>query len=319
MSRSVTVTVPARLHLGFLDIDGSLGRRFGSIGLSIDSPVTRVTISRAARDVVEGCERARAARYLETMRQALQLEARHHLVVEEASPPHAGLGSGTQIALAVATALRKLHALSPDVRGDAERLGRGGRSGVGIGLFEQGGVVLDGGRTDGSGPAPILVRLPFPEAWRILLISDPAADGIHGERELNAFADLKPFPEAAAAHLCHLVVLGVLPALIEQDIGSFGDGVTEIQAVVGDWFASAQGGRFASARVAASMEKLAAAGARGIGQSSWGPTGFAFAQSQQQAERLAAALTGSTDIDCRIVRGNNRGAVITSKEAAAIA
>ena len=319
MSRSVTVTVPARLHLGFLDIDGSLGRRFGSLGLSIEHPVTRLTMSRAGQDAVEGPESARAARYLDTMRQALGLESRHRLTVEEASPSHAGLGSGTQIALAVAAALRKLHRLALDVRGDAERLGRGGRSGVGIGLFQEGGVVLDGGRTETSGPAPLLVRVPFPEAWRIVLIGDPVTDGIHGERELKAFAGLEPFPESAAAHLCHLVLLRVLPALIERDIGGFGAGVTEIQAVVGDWFAGAQGGRFASPRVARAMDTLTAAGAPGIGQSSWGPTGFAFAESEQQAGCLVAALSCLPDITCRTVRGNNHGAVITSEEAAAIA
>ena len=60
-------------------------------------------------------------------------------------------------------------------------------------------VVLDGGRTEQSGPAPVLVRLSFPEAWRIVLIGDPVSDGIHGERELKAFAALEPFPPSAAA------------------------------------------------------------------------------------------------------------------------
>ena len=62
MSRSVTVTVPARLHLGFLDIDGSLGRRFGSIGLSIDRPVTRVTLEHARQTAVVGPGSERAGR-----------------------------------------------------------------------------------------------------------------------------------------------------------------------------------------------------------------------------------------------------------------
>jgi predicted sugar kinase len=35
---TVSVTVPARLHLGFLDLDGGLGRRFGSLGMALDGP-----------------------------------------------------------------------------------------------------------------------------------------------------------------------------------------------------------------------------------------------------------------------------------------
>src|ERR1700680_1975654 len=49
---SVTVTAAARLHLGFLDLNGGLGRRFGSIGLAIDAPRTRLTISSAARNEI---------------------------------------------------------------------------------------------------------------------------------------------------------------------------------------------------------------------------------------------------------------------------
>ena len=50
MSNSVTIKVPARLHLGFLDPNGDAGRRFGSIGLPLSEPETVVTLSRAQRD-----------------------------------------------------------------------------------------------------------------------------------------------------------------------------------------------------------------------------------------------------------------------------
>ena len=256
------------------------------------------------------------------MQQALGLEPEHRLTVEAVSPAHSGLGSGTQLALAVAAALRRFYGLPFDVRGDAERLGRGGRSGVGIGLFEQGGVVLDGGRTRESGPAPILARLPFPEDWRIVLVSDPAAAGIHGERELKAFADLPAFPQTLAAHLCHLVILRMLPSLIEHDIRAFGSAVTEVQAVVGDWFSAAQGGRFASPDVARVMDTLAGAGAHGIGQSSWGPTGFTFAESEAEAERLVSRLEaarGAGSVTWQVVRGNNKGAAVVARRVAAVA
>lgn len=322
MLRSVTVAVPARLHLGFLDIDGSLGRRFGSIGLSLSRPETRVTIARSAQPAVTGPESARAGRYLAAMRQALGLQAHHRLAIEAASPAHCGLGSGTQLALAVSSALRRLHGLEPDTRGDAERLGRGARSGVGIGLFEQGGLVLDGGRTEASGPAPIIARHPFPEEWRVLLLYDRGRGGIHGEEELKAFAELPPFPRETAAHLCHLVVMRALPGVAERDIAAFGSAIAEIQAAVGDWFAAAQGGRYASRDIARALEAVARAGGHGIGQSSWGPTGFAFAVSASEADRLKAAAEKEVAPDriaCEIVRGNNRGAAIMSREAVAIA
>ena len=45
--RTVSVTAPARLHLGFLDMNGSRGRRFGSVGLTLEGP--RVELSDRAR------------------------------------------------------------------------------------------------------------------------------------------------------------------------------------------------------------------------------------------------------------------------------
>ena len=35
-AQRVDVSAPARLHLGFLDLGGGLGRRFGSLGVAID-------------------------------------------------------------------------------------------------------------------------------------------------------------------------------------------------------------------------------------------------------------------------------------------
>ena len=40
----VEVIAPGRLHIGFLDLNGGLGRRFGSIGLAIDQPEVRLRL-----------------------------------------------------------------------------------------------------------------------------------------------------------------------------------------------------------------------------------------------------------------------------------
>src|SRR5262249_55658255 len=135
---SVVVTAPARLHLGFLDLNGDLGRSFGSIGLAISEFRTRMRISKAATQHVSGPDSERARRYLERLQVLLSIDGPHSVEIAEAIPDHAGLGSGTQLALALAASIRKLHDLPLDVRGDASRLGRGRRSGVGVGLFNSG-------------------------------------------------------------------------------------------------------------------------------------------------------------------------------------
>ena len=43
----VSVKAPARLHLGFLDMRGDLGRKFGSLGLSVTNVETSITATYA--------------------------------------------------------------------------------------------------------------------------------------------------------------------------------------------------------------------------------------------------------------------------------
>ena len=144
--KGVQVTTAARLHLGFLDPGGDLGRRFGSIGLAIDAFETRVELHESPSFEVLGEERERGAKIALRIIESLSLDTRKKLIISNAIPAHAGLGSGTQLALAIASAFRRLGGLPPDAREDARLLDRGGRSGVGVSLFERGGLAVDAGR-----------------------------------------------------------------------------------------------------------------------------------------------------------------------------
>jgi beta-ribofuranosylaminobenzene 5'-phosphate synthase len=128
MPQTITVTIPARLHLGFLDLNGGLGRRFGGAGLAIAGLRTKLAFHRAAKNHVTGPERERVLGHLDKMVQRLGLGDGHAVDVLEVVAPHAGLGSGTQLALAVAAGIRCLHGLPLEVEADAIHLGRGGRS-----------------------------------------------------------------------------------------------------------------------------------------------------------------------------------------------
>jgi beta-RFAP synthase len=287
MQTRVSVQTSARLHLGFLDLNGGLGRRFGSFGLAIDRPVTALTIFRARATSVEGPEAERVAAHIEALRRHLHLSSAYGVRIEEAIPAHAGLGSGTQLAFALAAGLRRLEGLPEDFASDALLLQRGGRSGIGAALFSRGGLVVDGGHGPQTVLPPVLCHLPFPEDWRVILVMDSTFAGVHGAAERAAFAALPQFPAAAAADICHRLLMQALPALAERDLPQFGRAVGHIQAILGDYFAPAQGGaRYTSARVGEAMARLAHFGAEGVGQSSWGPTGFAFAASDDEAQRL---------------------------------
>ena len=64
-SRQVSVNAPARLHLGFLDLHGGLGRKFGSLGLSIHNVETALTAEYADDIDVTGPSAKRAEDYAE--------------------------------------------------------------------------------------------------------------------------------------------------------------------------------------------------------------------------------------------------------------
>jgi beta-RFAP synthase len=314
MSAQVSVAATARLHLGFLDLNGGLGRKFGGLGLSLDGPATRLTLSAAADNRVEGPESDRALQILAKAQKALAPGARHALILHEAIPAHCGFGSGTQLALAVAAALRRLEDLPQDLAGDAAMLSRGARSGLGAGLFAQGGLVVDGGRGPQTRTPPVIARAAFPEEWRALLVLDPAAEGLHGSDEREAFVALPPSSAAESGELCRLALMQALPALAETDLAAFGAAVTRIQEIVGDYFAPRQGGRrFASVKVERMVARLAQEGATGVGQTSWGPTGFAFVESEAAALRIVARVEAEAraqGLDILVRKGLNRGAKI---------
>jgi beta-RFAP synthase len=151
-------------------------------------------------------------------------------------------------------------------------------------------------------------------------VRDPQCQGVHGPDENSAFAHLPRFPAEQAAHLCRLVLMKALPAVAEGDLVNFGSAIKELQQHLGEYFAPLQGGnRFTSPDVGATLEMMEQDGAHGVGQSSWGPTGFAFAASPDEAERIAKSAgsrASAQGLDIRICRALNRGAEVTIEPAA---
>ena len=314
MDDSVTVTAASRLHLGFLDMNGGLGRRFGSLGLAIDRPATCLTLRRSKTQSATGLDAERALPYLETLRRHFGLAAAYDLTLHEAIPAHSGLGSGTQLALALGAALRRLEGIQRDPIQDAQLLRRGARSGIGLGLFERGGFIVDGGHGARTVTPPVLVRMEFPPQWRVIIVLDPHSEGVHGSAEHAAFAQLPDCPASLAGEICRLVLIQALPALVEQDIDPFGDAITRLQEIAGEYFAPAQGGApYTSAAVARVIHDLQQQGAKGTGQSSWGPTGFAFAPSAEAAQFMCDAVQARADseqVKLVVCKGVNYGVLV---------
>ena len=309
--RTVSVTAPARLHLGFLDMNGSRGRRFGSVGLTLEGPCVELSIERASAFAISGAQAGRAEAFANSLCDRFNLPHDLRITISQIIPEHVGLGSGTQLGIAIGVALARLYRLDLSVREIAVVVQRGQRSGIGAGAFELGGFLVDGGKGASDDPPPIVSRVEFPADWRILLVLERATRGLHGELETAAFQSLPAFPETLASHLCRLMLMQALPAMAERDIESFGNAIGELQRITGDYFSPAQGGRFSSPAVAEALAWIESQGIAGVGQSSWGPTGFAIVAGEDRAAELARAAQSrwgdAGPLQFMVCGGRNRG------------
>ena len=307
----VKVITSARLHMGFFDLSGSETRTYGSLGMSIDAPCTRVSLAKSDKTLIEAKSSENLAKIVENVVNAFSIKQNFSLIIHESIPAHAGFGSGTQLALAIGAGLNQLFNLNLSIAQIAKQAKRGKRSGIGIAAFEQGGVLLDSGKINDELPH-IALRHSFPDAWRILLVSDSSNNGVHGDAELQAFQLLKP----AQNSLQEMMFNHMMPALQRGDLLAFGAFMQDLQAYNGAYFAPVQGGHYASKDVAQVLAWLQQNGAACVGQSSWGPTGFAILENQQMATLLQneaqLAFAKKANIGFTICRGKNTGAAITT-------
>ncbi len=315
--RTVTVSAPARLHLGFVGLFGQTAKDFGAIGLAIDSPAVRVEVSSSDRWSFSGAVSEKVKRYVETLAQNLLLETPMRVNVSKQIPSHIGLGSGTQLALAIAVACCTVANRNLSIEKLSGLLGRGRRSGIGTAAFSVGGFLIDRNPKDPVEARTISMRVEFPQEWHILLVFDDALRGAHGVVETDAFRELGGFSPDLARQLQVELIDQIVPALKRRDIEGFGLGITKIQHQVGDFFGSIQGGRYLSSDVSKILDNAVDLGAPGVGQSSWGPTGFVLTKSEEEARKLRSMLLAGKVIDnirIDIVKPRNAGAQITVTE-----
>jgi beta-ribofuranosylaminobenzene 5'-phosphate synthase len=288
------IEAPARLHFGVLDLRGQLGRCFGGLGAAIPSPSLLLEAAPASSVSARGPDADRAIefarRFLEFHRLPGGIDLRLHRTI----PSHAGLGSGTQLGLAVAWALAELNGLPHDPVELARATARGKRSAIGTWIFAQGGFIVEGGRRVGTEElAPLLARFPIPEAWRCVVAVPHGPRGLSGEAESQAFQELPLPPEPEVERVSHLVLMQLLPALVEADLDSFGEALSTVQRITGAWFAGPQGGTFAPGATERLISDMARWGAAGVGQSSWGPAAYGLVGSAEAGARLAGLVRDS--------------------------
>ncbi|MFO0880456.1 MAG: beta-ribofuranosylaminobenzene 5'-phosphate synthase family protein [Gemmataceae bacterium] len=318
------VRTGSRLHLGLLSLPASsevwpdrLGqprfpaRRFGGVGLVIDAPGLALRATPASTWNATGplAERALAYARLAQVAVGSAQAVPCHLHIDHAPREHVGLGTGTQLGLAVARVLAATWGLTPSAAELAAWVRRGRRSALGVHGFEQGGFLVEAGKTADQALSPLVARLAFPPAWRVLLAIPTDEVGRHGSGEQAAFDRLAGSLDRFES-LCRLVLLGILPALVEADLPAFGEALHDFNARVGELFATEQGGIYASPFTTDLVAHLRQQGVAGVGQSSWGPGVFAVLPDQDQAAAFARRLEQIYPVQTWVTRGRNQGATL---------
>lgn len=315
----IKITAPCRLHLTLIDMNGEIGRVDGGAGLTLSSPNIRITVEEAEGISIEGLQdfadrMKRAAESLLPEGKGIRIN------VQEVYPAHVGFGSGTQSSLAAAAAVNELYGLGKSVRELAIAVKRGGTSGIGVTAFEKGGFIVDGGHRfkDKGGfmpsaacpvpPGPVLFREDFPE-WD-MVVAIPNEKGMHDQEEIDTFKKFCPLPIEEVREISHVVLMQMMPAVIEEDIESFGAAVNHVQTVGFNKRENLIWPQFVK-DIASFMRSQS----YGAGVSSFGPVVYSFVDNRSEGRQLQAEVQKMLDESVggtvMLTRAKNSGAEIS--------
>jgi beta-ribofuranosylaminobenzene 5'-phosphate synthase len=318
MNRCIRVRTPSRLHFGLSSLGHDTSKpQFGGVGVMVEAPCVELEITPADRFEVHGRHAERVTTFAESISERFALPTLPGVSVQVIQSPrdHIGLGVGTQLGLATAAGLAEALGFPwRDPLRLAQLTRRGRRSAVGTYGFLLGGLIVDDGHLPGEGLGRLVYRGDVPTEWRIALITAGGSEGRSGKSEDQAMANLPAVSVETTTKLEQIALEQLKPALEEFDFRAFSEAVYQYGVLAGECFAPAQGGTFCSKQTAELIEWLRAEGVAGVGQSSWGPTVFAFLPNDAAAQELQHIFTRriySGDYDFLITAPANRGAVVT--------
>lgn len=329
MVSELIIKTPSRLHLTLLDLNGSLGRIDGGVGLTLKNPCLVLEMKPKGSEIdvefiySQNLSLNRLNDYEDKIRSSarsmmeyLQLNEGYKFIVHENFPSHSGLGSGTQLSLAVGRLISDFTGHKMSAPQIAHIVGRGGTSGIGVASFDNGGFIIDGGHHKGekstflpssaskASPPPILAQYDFPEDWKVVLVIPNIMKNVSGTKEVNIFQEYCPIPLREVQQLSHLILMKMMPAVLEKDLDTFGETVNTIQNI---GFKKVEN-KLQRPLIGEIMNILRDADAPGVGMSSFGPTIYAITDSPKGI--LSAAHDALAEVGGNIIetRAQNYGA-----------
>lgn len=323
------VRTGCRLHFGLMEVAAGAPHRFAGLGLMLARPGFVLNFAESADSVGQTLENIIDEEIRHRMRAVVALRPSPpscRIGLCDQLPLHSGLGGGTQLACAVALGLELLkrrsagnecidarnHTTVPQTsEGDwlpvsklqlqltpswlVQNAARGLRSAVGLTGFLKGGLLLDEGYSEEPNSEQFhrsvtsTSRL-LPANWRVVLVIPNRQERVHGRQEAKLIEELGSRPYRQSAHMLGLARRIFELASSEEEFVTFTETLDQYMELGARLFSPYQGGLYNGEEVSLAVQLARAAGLRGVGQSSWGPTVFGFAENEPQAFQSAQAV-----------------------------
>lgn len=309
------VSTGSRLHFGLFELAAGQPRRYGGLGMMVSDPGWVLEFSPGSGRITQSTDKPvdDLLQRIQTIRSSAEDTNRDSILdicVRQSVPLHCGLGAGTQLAAATCFGLAhypshndhqpRQGTASPalmDINTLMHRSHRGKRSSIGLFGFMHGGLIMDAGHhplpdrqaTEDQQRTIVAERVLTPDAWRIVTIAASETVAITGEAESQLMDQAARMPNPHRDRMFDLAQHSLVHAQ-SGDFASFVDGLQTYLDLAGQLFANCQGGQYHGAAATEAAALARQCGLRAVGQSSWGPTIFGFAEHQQAAEDICRSL-----------------------------
>ncbi len=315
MRKRIKIETPSRLHLGFIELNHNSDRSFGSLGLTIDKykNVIEIYACDKFRVISENIDiKKRVENIFKIFLKKYKIKV-CGFKIQKFIPQHIGLGSGTQLSLGIGLLISDFNNLKLSLDQISLLLKRGLRSGIGIESFKSGGFIVDGGKKRGTKLIPqIIINHEWPTSWKIILILDKSSLGVSGGKEIQEFKKIKKVNSDIAKNNSIALVKNILPGLVEKNFNEFTKGLEIIQRNMSKIFYPKKK-KFTSLKIEKIFTFLKKNNVNGLGQTSWGPTGFVFCENLKKRNQLFYEIENYikrhniSDITLERINGKNNG------------
>ncbi len=316
----IDITTGSRLHFGLICNKPHSPWRFGGIGVMLRQPAWRLSVTPITADTdtidagVDVVSRIRD--FLACIRSHQNVTSLHIEVLQDLAF-HTGLGSGTQLGLALSAAIEVMthRRLQEDPFQLAQLADRAERSAIGTIGFARGGFLVDHGESQGDSLNRRVDRIAVPDDWRFVLVHPVDSQGLSGEKERAFFGQRVHMPQILIDDLGQQIRTQITPAVRENRFEQFAASLENYGRTVGAFYAGEQGGVFAHPAMTQLVSHLRANGICGMAQSSWGPLIAIPAASQDHAEQIVQLIPDAIDdsrLSVSVSEPLNTGATIRS-------